>query len=743
MQNNLIASKQKPQEGAKGQPPLIGSTLEAQSLYKSSYYSPSYYFPWNPDSLVPGNSYKIYDEMRDDDQVKVAVAFKKDMVINSGWKVTCEDTAVKEYVETSLKELQDSSDLDSSFEDALRDVLSSYEFGFSLTEPVYKLVDGLYTYESLKTRPPHGFKFELDDYGNITRIVQSTTRGEKPLDAKLFLHHVYQPDFGNPYGKSDLRAVHIAWKAKKFVNKFLAIYLERFAGPTVVGRYPDSWDGGKITAFHNTLKTIQNASSLAIPDGALLDFVQANKDSSDAYLKALQYYNMIIARGILVPDLMGISGEKTGGGSYSLGKEQFKLFSATIKRDRDSLARKINLRLIRPLVQANFGDVPCTFEFLPLSLDDELEFAKLWVTAVSGRVFKPNEDEINHLRAQLNFPEGPVEVPETPNPLDLLKAKAGLDAGKADAKAEEKELTELGRVRIYRDLSSFERKVDFKFVARALDTAEEDIARKLAAAAKKIYSAYIQDLRSSNLVGNFRPERLNTIEPKHLRDMNTVLRGWMRDFFLESYDRARLEIFPHGTKKFRNDQDELLPEDMLAVLNAESFGLVGDYKTLLTKRTRATMIELLKEGAGPGRIFEILKAELPEATERWVQTFVRTKTTDIFNRGRKSYWDNDELAKQVIEAYQFSAIMDERTSDVCRELDGQIFEGGEFANQIVPPLHFNCRSVLVPVTKFEDYKSSDSYVKPGKEPSLEDLQELGGNLIKASQKAILKTGGEQ
>ena len=63
------------------------------------------------------------------------------------------------------------------------------------------------------------------------------------------------------------------------------------------------------------------------------------------------------------------------------------------------------------------------------------------------------------------------------------------------------------------------------------------------------------------------------------------------------------------------------------------------------------------------------------------------------------------------------------------ELDGQIFDRSAFVDRITPPLHFNCRSMLVPITKFEDYLDDDSYVPKGEEPDISDLKEMGGNLI--------------
>ena len=81
----------------------VGSFLEAESYFKSPQYADSYYFPFNPDPLCRGNNYKTYEEMRDDDQVKVALAFKKDIVVNSGWHILCDDEWVKEYAATLPK----------------------------------------------------------------------------------------------------------------------------------------------------------------------------------------------------------------------------------------------------------------------------------------------------------------------------------------------------------------------------------------------------------------------------------------------------------------------------------------------------------------------------------------------------------------------------------------------------------------------------------------------------------------
>ncbi len=50
--------------------------------------------------------------------------------------------------------------------------------------------------------------------------------------------------------------------------------------------------------------------------------------------------------------------------------------------------------------------------------------------------------------------------------------------------------------------------------------------------------------------------------------------------------------------------------------------------------------------------------------------------------------------------WQFSAIMDDRTTGTCSELNGKIYPlDSPFWNIYTPPLHFNCRSALVPILK--------------------------------------------
>lgn len=696
---------------------LPGSIDQPQTSYISPYFDSSYDFPWNPDKLTQGNTYKIYDEMKDDDQIKACISFKKDICLSSGWKIVCEDEEVRQFIENNLKEGLEEYELGKSFEDVVRDMLSAYEYGFSLTEPVFQInPESKYEIKCLKVRPPHSFRFNIDSYGNILTITQSTdSRGELELVPNKFIHHVYQQEYGNPYGKSDLKSAHTAWAAKKFFTRFYGMYVERFASPTVVGKYDKNMTGSEVSRFYNLLKTLQNSTTYTIPEDTNLEFIQANRDATDTYIKGLDMFNMWISRSILVPDLLGVSGSKTSGGSYSLGQTQYKLFLTTIEKERKNLQRKITMRLIRPLVNVNFGDIPCAFEFNPITMEDELEYHRLWSDFTKSRIVKPSEEEINYFRKSMKYPEGPVELQQPPaNPLEKVKD------GENDDEGEGKEQEEKMSLRTFREKNKYETQVNFTEIKSVLESSQAKATSNIRRAAKVIQADLVEQIVSQGIIKSFRPDAINSIQPRFLKDLNQVFSDHFTELFKKSYNMAQKEFFPSAVKKFSDA--EILPEEFLEIIRAEAFKNVGDYSIEITKKAKNVLVNGIKSGLSEAKIVQMIREEMAEASERWMETVVRTKTTEMFNEARKTYWETDEIAKEIVEAYEFSAIMDDRVSDVCAELDGKIFEKGDFIDRVTPPLHFNCRSVLVPITKYQEYKLD-------KEPSIESLQKLGGGLI--------------
>ncbi|MFA5638817.1 MAG: minor capsid protein, partial [Anaerovoracaceae bacterium] len=84
------------------------------------------------------------------------------------------------------------------------------------------------------------------------------------------------------------------------------------------------------------------------------------------------------------------------------------------------------------------------------------------------------------------------------------------------------------------------------------------------------------------------------------------------------------------------------------------------------------------------------------------QRLIRTELNYISNKGSMKAYKESE----VVEKYQYLATLDNRTSDICRELDGKMFELKEAKVGVnLPPLHPHCRSTTIPY--FEDNEIED------------------------------------
>lgn len=90
------------------------------------------------------------------------------------------------------------------------------------------------------------------------------------------------------------------------------------------------------------------------------------------------------------------------------------------------------------------------------------------------------------------------------------------------------------------------------------------------------------------------------------------------------------------------------------------------------------------------------------------ERLVRTESTYIANASTAKRYDTMGVTE-----YEFMAVMDNRTSSICRELNGQTFPISEFLpGTNAPAMHPNCRSTIVPaasdLTKYNKYLDSDT-----------------------------------
>ncbi|HEV8642063.1 MAG TPA: DUF935 family protein [Methylomirabilota bacterium] len=397
-----------------------------------------YSMPYNPSHLASRRGLRVFDEMRRDDQVKAALAFKKHAILTTGWTVTSPEGQPDEWEPTMfvrwvLNNLDPGEVGGGTLDNDLYEILSGLDYGFSLTEKIWAPIEdgewaGHLGLRSLKTRAPHYFWFEQDQFGNLLPdgVIQMTNSMVKAgkLPREKFVLYTYQPSFSNPYGTSDLEAAYRPYWAKDNTFKWLAMLLERLGIPPVFGLYnPTRYTPSQIDDLKQIITNLQAATFGIIPRPAKDDLEfwapELAGQATRVFVPSIELFDKAIARAILMPGLLGMSPDSAQG-SFARAKVNFDVFLLVIEAIRRDVEQVLIMnQVVRPLVDLNYPgivDYP-QWRFLPLTDDLRLQMLDSWINLVGAGVVTNQPEDEAHARAMLKFPDKQTPVaPAQPDP---------------------------------------------------------------------------------------------------------------------------------------------------------------------------------------------------------------------------------------------------------------------------------------------------------------------------------------
>jgi len=151
----------------------------------------------------------------------------------------------------------------------------------------------------------------------------------------------------------------------------------------------------------------------------------------------------------------------------------------------------------------------------------------------------------------------------------------------------------------------------------------------------------------------------------------------------------------------------LTPMAALKYLRQKSVFVTDVTSDRITAEVKNILLQAIKSGESmPGitdRLFKLFDPYIgtkvgAEVVTPWrLETIVRTNTTDAYNQARLQEFLNPKLSRFIL-GIRFTAILDSRTTVVCRFLDNKVFKPDSSAlSALVPPLHHNCRSLITAI----------------------------------------------
>ena len=166
----------------------------------------------------------------------------------------------------------------------------------------------------------------------------------------------------NPWGRALLDRLYWVWYLKRHATKFWAIFVERFAQPLVKGTYPFKPDQDLLNKENEDrllaiLSTIRTGSSIALPEGLDIAFLEASRGGDASYFSFVSWLER--AEALLMLGEVDTSGLARGAGSFAKALISNEVRLETVNHDAHLLGSFESDTLVRWLVLLNYGpDAP-------------------------------------------------------------------------------------------------------------------------------------------------------------------------------------------------------------------------------------------------------------------------------------------------------------------------------------------------------------------------------------------------
>lgn len=171
------------------------------------------------------------------------------------------------------------------------------------------------------------------------------------LPARKFITHRFGVKGNNPYGLGLGSRLFWAVLFKREGVAFWLHFLEKFAGPTIVGKTPYGTLPDEQRKLINTLVEAKTSSAITVPIGTDIDFLEASRSGTVSYEQWLAYWDRQISICVTGETLTTQVGES--GGNRALGEVHQEMLDLLVDSDADLLSDTLRETLIRWLVEYN------------------------------------------------------------------------------------------------------------------------------------------------------------------------------------------------------------------------------------------------------------------------------------------------------------------------------------------------------------------------------------------------------
>lgn len=702
---------------------------------------------------------RIFDKMRKSDAQVFATLLCCELPIRStkrfidpavdqNWIVSEDAKVVSSFVEDCLFE-----HMNITRDSLLVEILTMLPYWFSLFEKVWKEKDWMIILEKIWSRKQSTIKrWITEDWSPWVEQRLPPSDDDDSMDlfvsipTEKILLFTFRQEGDNYEWVSVLRSAYKHRRYKEELYKFDAVKHERQSvGIPVI--YPAEWATDEDLAIAEEISMNIRAneqSAIVMPgpksSGRELELLDMKSSTNSDLRTSINHHNREISKNILA---QFIELWNTESWSRALSEDQSDFFLLGLTAVANHICDVFNRYLIPELVDYNFE-----VESYP-----HLRFNKLWSVdywtiaealskLAASSVIEPDDSLEVHIREMMDLPSKEKnsvrqtkQTPETPQRAERVEAKEQcwhwhdnnrwhfdedyrkksqmidnqfiikLQNEWSEMYADEKKKLKINdfEKQALRPLTFAERKVNFTALKGALDKYEAILQEKLdwiTAEMKEDMLLQVKKAVDKNDIAS-----VWKIRAKNVWKLSSALTEVQKEMFEFWKKTAAAEMsakVPPTRKEVRGAlrvQNDNIVKWAIADLETKTRTAV-----MTNVNNHAWSITWTNTAAAVSAASQAIDVTIAKVANNlktlWLIGAVNMWRATIYERyPEKIYW------------FQYSAIMDERTTDYCASLDGRVVKpwSAEFYTYM-PPKHHNCRSIRVEILIDEIFKPDFTWI---------------------------------
>jgi len=364
-----------------------------------------------------GGNLEIYEQVKSDWQVKTCFEQRRNAVISAEWQVDAASDRLVDQLAAEWLRIQ----LNRIAWDGLTDkMLWAVFYGFSVAELVWEIQDGKLGWKAIKVRNRRRFRFAPD--GALRLLTPSQMLKGEPAPAPYFWHIATGADHDDePYGIGLAHWLYWPTLFKRNDIAFWLTFVEKFASPTGIGKYPTGAKPEEKAALLAAIRAIRTDSGVIVPEGMVIELLEAKRSGASDYQALHDTMDEAIAKVVL-----GQTMTTENGSSKSQAEVHMEVRQDIVKADADLICESFNLGPVTWLTMFNFPNAQPPRVYRVLDEPEDLTASVERDGKIQKMGFKPGLEYVRerygaHWEEAPSFPSSPLPERDTTAAADFAE----------------------------------------------------------------------------------------------------------------------------------------------------------------------------------------------------------------------------------------------------------------------------------------------------------------------------------